>query len=163
MDIRLGVFDVDNLELADTIPRRSLPSGPNSGRRAEFGALSRMTHTTFASEADHQAAMAKWFVVDASKHVLGRMSVRIAEVLMGKHSPLYTPHLSVGVGIIVINASKVGITGDKRSTRTYTRYTGYPGGLKKSSLVSSWIILPKPWSSSRCVACCPRTSWHTVP
>jgi len=122
-----------------------------------------MTHTTFASEADHQAAMAKWFVVDASKHVLGRMSVRIAEVLMGKHSPLYTPHLSVGVGIIVINASKVGITGDKRSTRTYTRYTGYPGGLKKSSLVSSWIILPKPWSSSRCVACCPRTSWHTVP
>lgn len=93
-----------------------------------------MTKTTFATEVDHQAAMAKWYIIDASKHVLGRMSVRIAEVLMGKHSPLYTPHLNVGGGVIVINAAKVGVTGNKRSTRVYTHYSGYPGGLKKATL-----------------------------
>ncbi|MHC5062849.1 MAG: 50S ribosomal protein L13 [Planctomycetota bacterium] len=93
-----------------------------------------MTKTTFASEADNQAAMAKWFIVDASKHVLGRMAVGIAEVLMGKHSPLYTPHLNVGNGVIVINAEKVGITGNKRDTKVYRRYSGYPGGLKEASL-----------------------------
>jgi len=93
-----------------------------------------MTKTTFASEADHQAAMAKWFIVDASKHVLGRMAVGLAEVLMGKHSPLYTPHLNVGNGIIVINAAKVGITGNKRETKVYRRYSGYPGGLKEANL-----------------------------
>lgn len=93
-----------------------------------------MTKTTFATENDHQAAMAKWFIIDASKHVLGRMSVRIAEILMGKHSPLYTPHLNIGNGVVVINAAKVGVTGNKRKTRVYTRYSGYPGGLKESTL-----------------------------
>ncbi len=93
-----------------------------------------MTKTTFASEADHQAAMAKWFIVDASKHVLGRMAVQVAEVLMGKHTPLYTPHLSVGNGVIVINADKVGVTGNKKETKVYRRYSGYPGGLKEAKL-----------------------------
>lgn len=93
-----------------------------------------MTKTTFATEEDHRAAMAKWYIIDASKHVLGRMCVRLAEMLMGKHSPLYTPHLNVGVGVIVINAAKVGVTGNKRNTRTYTRYSGYPGGLKEATM-----------------------------
>ena len=92
-----------------------------------------MTKTTFASEADHQAAMSKWYIVDASKLVLGRMAVGLAEILMGKHSPLYTPHLSVGHGIIVINAAKVGVTGNKKETKVYRRYSGYPGGLKETS------------------------------
>jgi large subunit ribosomal protein L13 len=83
-----------------------------------------MTRTTLATAADHQAAMSTWHVVDASQHVLGRMASRIAEVLMGKHKPLYTPHLAVGEGVIVV----------KGQTRVYRRYTGYPGGLRSRSL-----------------------------
>ena len=93
-----------------------------------------MTKTTFATVADHEKAMATWYVVDASKHVLGRMAVRVAEVLMGKHSPLYTPHLSVGESVIVINAEKVRVTGNKRTNRIYRRYTGHVGGLRENTL-----------------------------
>lgn len=78
--------------------------------------------------------MDTWHLVDASKHVLGRVAVRIAEVLMGKHRPLYTPHLSVGEGVIVINAAKVKLTANKGETRMYRRHTGYPGGLRSRSL-----------------------------
>lgn len=78
--------------------------------------------------------MAAWHVVDASQHVLGRMAARIAEVLMGKHKPLYTPHLSVGEGVIVVNADKVKLTADKGETRVYRHYTGYPGGLRSRTL-----------------------------
>ncbi len=93
-----------------------------------------MTKTTFATVEDHQRAAQEWFVVDASKHVLGRMAVRIAEVLMGKDKPLYTPHISVGAGVIVINAEKVGVTGQKRETRVYTRWTGHVGGQREETL-----------------------------
>jgi len=78
--------------------------------------------------------MDTWHLVDASQHVLGRMASRIAEVLMGKHKPLYTPHLSVGEGVIVVNAGKVKTTANKGETRMYRRYTGYPGGLRSRSL-----------------------------
>lgn len=78
--------------------------------------------------------MNTWHLVDASKYVLGRMAARIAEVLMGKHSPLYTPHLSVGEGVIVVNAAKVKLTANKGETRMYRKYTGYPGGLRTQSL-----------------------------
>jgi large subunit ribosomal protein L13 len=93
-----------------------------------------MTKTTFATQADHDAAMASWRVIDASGQVLGRMATRVAEVLMGKHSPRYTPHLLVGEGVIVINAEKVRVTGKKRDTREYTYYTGFPGGLRHVTL-----------------------------
>ncbi len=93
-----------------------------------------MTKTTFATKQDHEQAMTRWFIVDASKHVLGRMAVRIAEVLMGKHTPLYTPHINVGHGVVVINATKVGVTGNKRETRVYQSWTGYPGGVRKTTL-----------------------------
>ena len=93
-----------------------------------------MTKTTLASHADQRQAQQTWFVVDASEHVLGRMAVRIAEVLMGKHKPLYTPHVRVGAGVIVINAGQVKVTGDKRSDKLYRHYTGYPGGLRRRAL-----------------------------
>jgi large subunit ribosomal protein L13 len=93
-----------------------------------------MTKTTFASKDDHEQAMTRWFVVDASRHVLGRMAVKIAEVLMGKHTPLYTPHVNVGNGVIVINAARVGTTGNKRETRVYHSWTGYPGGVRNTTL-----------------------------
>lgn len=93
-----------------------------------------MTRTTFATLADHRVAAATWHVVDASKYELGRMAARIAEVLMGKHKPLYTPHILVGDGVIVINAAQVKTTGRKRETRVHTYYTQYPGGLRRSTL-----------------------------
>jgi large subunit ribosomal protein L13 len=93
-----------------------------------------MTKTTFATLDQHREAMNRWFVVDASKYVLGRMAARIAEVLMGKHIPLYTPHLSVGCGVIVVNASKVVVSGNKKQTRVYRQWSGFPGGLKETSL-----------------------------
>jgi large subunit ribosomal protein L13 len=93
-----------------------------------------MTKTTLATVEDHRQAANQWFLVDASNHTLGRMAVRIAAVLMGKDKPLYTPHISVGSGVIVVNAEKVGVTGTKRDRRIYTRWTGYVGGLREESL-----------------------------
>ena len=89
-----------------------------------------MTKTTFAQPADHAEAAATWYLVDASEHILGRLAVRIAEVLMGKHKPLYTAHMLVGDGVIVVNAEKISVTGQKAQQKTYRRYSGYPGGLK---------------------------------
>ena len=89
-----------------------------------------MTKTTFATHEDHAKAMQTWHVVDASEHVLGRMATRIAEVLMGKHKPIYTPHVNVGDGVVVINAAQLKVTGTKRETKVYRHYSGYTGGLK---------------------------------
>jgi large subunit ribosomal protein L13 len=69
----------------------------------------------------------KWFVVDASDEVLGRLASDIATVLMGKHRPEYTPHVDCGDYVVVINADKVGMTGNKMNVRHYTWYTGHPG------------------------------------
>ena len=93
-----------------------------------------MTKTTFATTGDRDEAMATWHVVDASQYVLGRMAVAIAEILMGKTKPLYTPHLQVGDGVIVTNATKVLISGNKREGRKYHFYSGWPGGLKEETL-----------------------------
>ncbi len=93
-----------------------------------------MTKTTLANQSDQAEALATWFVVDASKCVLGRMSSRIAEVLMGKHRPIYTPHVRVGAGVIVINAARAVVTGNKREGKRYRHYTGYPGGLRERPL-----------------------------
>ena len=93
-----------------------------------------MTKTTFATLEDHDAAMATWHVIDASQYILGKMAVAIAEILMGKTKPIYTPHMQVGDGVIVINATQVRITGNKREGRTYQFYSGWPGGLKEVTL-----------------------------
>lgn len=73
----------------------------------------------------------KWYVVDATDRVLGRLAVRIANVLMGKHKPTYTPHLDTGDFVVVVNADKVKVTGRKRETMVYRRYSSYPSGLKE--------------------------------
>ncbi|MFM1873205.1 MAG: hypothetical protein RL398_2627 [Planctomycetota bacterium] len=93
-----------------------------------------MTKTTLATVATHQAAMNTWHVVDAKGRTLGRMATEIATILMGKHRPDYTPHQLVGEGVIVINADKVKVTGNKAVTREYTYYTGFPGGLREVTL-----------------------------
>src|SRR5438270_6087448 len=72
----------------------------------------------------------RWYVIDATDRVVGRLAVQIAIILRGKHRPEYTPHIDTGEFVIVINASKVRFTGKKWLTKTYQSYTHYPGGLK---------------------------------
>jgi large subunit ribosomal protein L13 len=72
----------------------------------------------------------KWYVVDASGRTLGRLASQIAHILMGKENPKYTPFLDTGDHVIVVNASKLRITGMKSEQKVYQRYTGYPGGLR---------------------------------
>jgi large subunit ribosomal protein L13 len=71
----------------------------------------------------------RWFVVDATDQVLGRLATRVATVLRGKHKPVFTRHADVGDFVIVTNAEKVKLTGNKRESKLYRRHTGYPGGL----------------------------------
>ena len=75
-----------------------------------------------------------WFVVDATGQTLGRLSTEIARRLRGKHKPEYTPHVDTGDYIVVINAEKVRVTGNKREDKMYHRHTGYIGNLKSVSL-----------------------------
>ena len=71
-----------------------------------------------------------WFVIDATDKTLGRMATEIARRLRGKHKPEYTPHVDTGDYIVVVNAEKVQVTGNKPKDKMYHRHTGYPGGLK---------------------------------
>ena len=69
-----------------------------------------------------------WFLVDASEQTLGRMCSKIAKILRGKHKACFTPHVDCGDNVVVINASKINLTGNKWSDKKYISYTGYPGG-----------------------------------
>lgn len=80
--------------------------------------------TTVAKPADIER---KWYIVDAADQTLGRLSVRIANVLRGRHKPSYTPHVDTGDYVVVINADKVKLTGKKEEQKTYMFYTGYMG------------------------------------
>jgi len=75
----------------------------------------------------------KWYVIDATDKTLGRLSTEIATRLRGKHKPIYTPHVDCGDFIIVINAEKVKVTGNKASQKVYRHHTGYMGGLRERS------------------------------
>jgi large subunit ribosomal protein L13 len=74
----------------------------------------------------------RWYVIDATDQVVGRLAVKIATILRGKHRPTYTPHIDTGDFVVVINAEKVRFTGNKWETQTYHWYTRYPGGLKEA-------------------------------
>ncbi len=76
----------------------------------------------------------KWWLVDAENQVLGRVASRIVNVLRGKNKPIYSPHMEAGDYVIVVNAGKVKITGNKRQDKLYRRHSGYPGGLKTETL-----------------------------
>ncbi len=75
----------------------------------------------------------KWFVVDAEGETVGRLSSKIAAVLMGKHKPCYTPHVDTGDYVIILNANKVIFTGNKWSDKIYFSYSLYPGGQKRTA------------------------------
>lgn len=76
----------------------------------------------------------EWFLIDAEGKTLGRLATKIAEILRGKHKPIYTPHLDCGDYVIVINADKIRVTGRKLDQKIYYRHSGYPGGLKSITL-----------------------------
>ena len=71
-----------------------------------------------------------WYVVDAESKVLGRLATRVADVLRGKHKPIFTPYVDAGDFVVIINAEKVHLTGTKMENKKYYRHSGYPGGLK---------------------------------
>jgi len=71
-----------------------------------------------------------WYVVDAESKVLGRLATRVADVLRGKHKPIFTPYVDTGDFVVVINAEKIHLTGTKMDNKKYYRHSGYPGGLK---------------------------------
>jgi large subunit ribosomal protein L13 len=75
-----------------------------------------------------------WLVVDASGQTLGRLATRIADALRGKTKPEYTPHVDTGDFVVVVNAEKISVTGNKRADKVYFRHSGYPGGLKQRTL-----------------------------
>lgn len=75
----------------------------------------------------------KWYVVDAEGMVLGRLASQVAAILRGKNRPTFTPHVDTGDHVIVLNADKVVLTGDKLNQKFYRRHSGYPGGLKETS------------------------------
>lgn len=75
----------------------------------------------------------KWFVVDAAGKRLGRLSTEVATVLRGKHKPTYTPHVDCGDYVIVVNADKIELTGDKWNKKIYYTHSSYPGGLKEKT------------------------------
>jgi len=84
----------------------------------------------------------KWYVIDANGLVLGRLASKIAQVLNGKHKPIWAPHADVGDFIVVVNADKVRVTGRKAEQKLYYRHSGYPGGLKKTSYTT--LLQTKP-------------------
>lgn len=76
----------------------------------------------------------RWYLVDAEGQTLGRLASRIAQILRGKHKPIYTPHMDTGDHVLVVNAEKVRLTGKKLDQKRYYRHTGYPGGLKETPI-----------------------------
>ncbi|MDD2619798.1 MAG: 50S ribosomal protein L13 [Syntrophomonadaceae bacterium] len=84
------------------------------------------TYVAKPAEVEH-----KWYVIDASEQTLGRLSSEVASILRGKHKAIYTPHVDTGDFVIIINAEKIKLSGDKLNQKMYRTYSGYPGGLKE--------------------------------
>ncbi len=84
----------------------------------------------------------KWYIVDAAGKRLGRVAAKVASILRGKHKPIYTPHQEVGDYVIIINADKVVVTGNKRKDKLYYHHSGQPGGLRVESFEK--VIQRKP-------------------
>ncbi len=111
-----------NVEAADKAPKAKKPKGTSGAKRAPLA-----TQTTFAKTGQVQG---KWRVVDATGIALGRLSSRVAMILMGKDKAIYTPNQDTGDFVVVINAEKVHLSGKKWDQKTYYHHTNYPGGIK---------------------------------
>jgi large subunit ribosomal protein L13 len=96
------------------------------------------TYTPKASEIER-----RWLVVDADGQTLGRLATRVAGLLTGKHKPTYASHIDVGDHVIVVNAQKIKVTGNKLETITYARHSGYPGGFREETLAQLLMRRPE--------------------
>jgi len=85
-----------------------------------------------------------WYIIDAKDMILGRLAARIAVILRGKHKAIFTPYIDTGDGVIVINASKIKVSGRKLKQKVYRRFSGYPGGLREVPL--ELLLIKKPES-----------------
>lgn len=85
----------------------------------------------------------EWFLIDASSAPLGRVSTQIAKYLIGKYKPTYTPHVDGGDYVVVINAEKAVVTGDKETGKVYYRHSGFPGGIKSATLAEVRTKFPE--------------------
>jgi large subunit ribosomal protein L13 len=116
-------------------PRPAFASGDDSlswlGAARQLRGLRMPMKTYVATPADRER---NWLLVDASGQTLGRLATQIADVLRGKRKPTYTPHVDTGDFVIVVNAEKIAVTGNKRAEKLYYRHSGYPGGLKSRTL-----------------------------
>jgi len=87
--------------------------------------------TTFMAKP--QEIERKWYVIDATDKALGRLATEAARILRGKHKPIFTPHVDTGDHVVIINAEKIKLTGNKLTQKKFYRHSGYPGGLKSVS------------------------------
>lgn len=90
--------------------------------------------TYSANQTNTASTPKEWFLVDAKEKILGRLASRVATVIRGKHKPTYTPNFDMGDNVVVINAKKIRVTGKKLKTKQYLNFSGYPGGLRSTSL-----------------------------
>jgi large subunit ribosomal protein L13 len=95
------------------------------------------TYTAKAGEVQHG-----WFVVDAQNKILGKLATQIASRLRGKHKPEYTPHVDTGDFIVVVNVSKLRVTGKKAERKIYWRHSGFPGGIKQENFAKLYAAKP---------------------
>lgn len=95
------------------------------------------THVTKPADVEH-----KWFVVDAEGQTLGRLATQIATVLRGKHKPTFSPSVDCGDYVVVLNADKFKVTGNRLDQKTYYKHSGYPGGLSEITLRDQMIKFP---------------------
>ena len=98
-------------------------------------------------QATPQSVTRRWHLMDAEGQILGRLAVRAAIMLRGKHKPTWTPHVDTGDGIVIVNAAKIQVTGLKLKQKTYKRFSGYPGGLKIKTLEQ--VMAQKPTEALR--------------
>ncbi len=123
------------------------------------------TYVAKGREAEALQLGAAWFVIDATDQVLGRLATRVARTLIGKDKASFTPYLDSGDHVIVINADKIRLTGNKAEQKVYYSHSGYPGGLKQVAIKrlrpnrSDWIVR----SPLRCVPTTRRRTATTVP
>jgi large subunit ribosomal protein L13 len=103
-----------------------------------------MTSKTYSAKP--KEVIRKWYVLDASKLPLGRLSTQAAQLLTGKGKPMFTHHIDCGDYVIIINSDKLKVTGDKLDKKKYYRHSGYPGGIKEDTLKekmekdSTWVV-----------------------
>lgn len=96
--------------------------------------------TTFANK---ETAQPKWFLIDAENQVLGRLAVTVSNIIRGKHKPNFTPHADAGDFVVVINASKVRVTGKKETQKSYMTFSGYVGGHKSETVQATRARRPQ--------------------